>query len=122
MQSLQPEGVKDVSSDQDEPFEMELVVDGCCLPLGLRAQPSERYKQATNQYRAGRYLEALSSIRRVLATDRSRAEYYHLYSRILAELQQFAEAEQQILKALELTPDEAQLLQTLTMMVIWISL
>ena len=82
-----------------------------CLPFvgTVGALPADLYERANQQYLAGQYLEALTSIRKALGQKGSRAADHHLCSRILAELHQFSEAEQQVGRAIELAPDQAQM-------------
>jgi predicted Zn-dependent protease len=76
----------------------------CFIALSAFAQRN-LYQEALEKYQSKQYAEALPLAEKALGKDRSNPAYFHLYGSILAALDQFYLAEENLRKAVALAPD-----------------
>jgi predicted Zn-dependent protease len=77
----------------------------CLIALSGFAQRNF-YQEALEKYQSKQYAEALPLAEKALGEDRNNPAYFHLYGSILAALDQFYLAEENLRKAVTLAPDQ----------------
>jgi predicted Zn-dependent protease len=83
-----------------------LFFQGTTFPAFPQGESSS-YQEAVQKYRAKDYTAALAAAKRALQEDGNNASYLHIYGLTQAALQQFAEAEENLQRAVALEPAEA---------------
>jgi len=83
-----------------------LLFQGANFPAFAQGESSS-YQEAVQKYRAKDYTAALAAAKRALQEDGNNASYLHIYGLTQAALQQFAEAEENLQRAVALEPAEA---------------
>jgi predicted Zn-dependent protease len=79
----------------------------CLIALSALAQRNS-YQEALDKYQNKQYEEALPLAEEALGQDRNNPAYFHLYGSILAALDQFYLAEENLRKAVALAPDRPE--------------
>ena len=75
------------------------------MALSALAQHNS-YQEALDKYQKKQYVEALPLAEEALREDRTNPTYFHLYGSILAALDQYYLAEENLRKAVALAPDQ----------------
>ena len=88
------------------PLSIVLLSSLLIAPAAVSAQ-ADAYQQALEKFKNKQYLEALTAAERAVRQDENNAQRLHLYGLVLAALERFAPAEENLRKAIALAPDEA---------------